>query len=186
MSNIATTTVCTTFTVSPCKEIVTSTSPLCLIWLFLCLCIILLANLHITALILASHHSFAPSMITWFTSLHLALEWCSIKPQDINKTLWLLRWDEWSQESSVISSISRLIVRSLRHSQERDGSVVPLGMATRQLRWWAWRTARYLILSYVLISLCQGLSASVMFTPQVWWMLADCSAKTPSYQPAGS
>lgn len=34
-----------------------------------------------------------------------------------------------------------------------------------------------------LISLCQGLSASVMFTPQVCWLLADCSAKAPSYQP---
>lgn len=123
MSNIATTTVCTTFTASPCKEIVNSTSPVCLIWLFLCLCIILLANLHITALILASHHSFSPSMITCFTSLHLALEWCSIKPQDVNKTLWLLRWDEWSQESSVISSITGLIVHSLRHSQGGNGSV---------------------------------------------------------------
>lgn len=37
-----------------------------------------------------------------------------------------------------------------------------------------------------LISLCQGLSASVMFTPQVCWLLADCSAKAPSYQPAES
>lgn len=38
----------------------------------------------------------------------------------------------------------------------------------------------------VLISVCQGLSASVMFTPQVCWLLADCSVKAASYQPAKS
>ncbi|CAB1432550.1 unnamed protein product [Pleuronectes platessa] len=42
----------------------------------------------------------------------------------------------------------------------------------------------------VLISRCQGLSAPVMFTPQVCWLLADCSAKASSYQanrePTGS
>lgn len=72
----------------------------------------LLANLHITGVTLASHHSFSLYMVARSTSLHLDLEWCSIKPQDVNKICWLPRWDESSQESSIISSPTRLSTRS--------------------------------------------------------------------------
>lgn len=81
-----------------------------------------------------------------------------------------------------------------------EGRWLPIGVVARWLRWWrckgrrAWHGAPHDKVSAplwtelgdcggALISLCQGLSASVMFTPQVCWLLADCSAKAPSYQP---
>lgn len=51
----------------------------------------LLADLHITGAMLASHHSFSLSTVGRSTSLHLDLEWYSIRPRDVNKICWLSR-----------------------------------------------------------------------------------------------
>lgn len=52
----------------------------------------LFANFHITGVMLASYHSY--STVARSASLLLGLEWCSIKPQDVNKTCWLPRRNE--------------------------------------------------------------------------------------------
>ncbi|KAK9531760.1 hypothetical protein VZT92_011166 [Zoarces viviparus] len=109
------------------------------------------------------------------------------------------------KESSVISSPTGVSACSPRHTHWRRiapwrlpiravaGAAAMVAMQLKE----AWHGAPHDKVSAppwtalgdcggTLISLCQGLSASVLFTPQVCWLLADCSAKDPSYQPAES
>lgn len=155
----------------------------CVIWLFLTLHIILVANLHITTVILAPHPSLSLSTMLYIITLGFGVV---LKLQD-TKIFWLqeMRW--------IIAGVKctfqpRQVDRARPTSSPQGGGSLP------RWRWegrQAWCGAPHDEVSArlwtalvdcgrALISVCQGLSASVMFTPQVCWLLADCSAKTPS------